>query len=131
MALLQPYRGRFVSARSASEKIDAEAIIAGCYAVDSEASMISTIESEVNSSGSMITPEVLAIGEKNILATLEEVCTGISNAQMNIQTVTANIRQQAEAIYNQMQSELNEEASRRDQAEIDAYNRQVSERRGY
>lgn len=129
MSLLQPYIGRFVSARSASEKLDSETIMAGCDAVDSEAEVITSIEKEVNSSGSIITPEVLSIGEKTILPTLEEVCTGINNTKTNILTVTANIRQQVEAVYNQIQSELNDEASKKDQAEIEAYNRQVAENR--
>lgn len=103
--------------------------LAGCDADCSEAEMISSIENEVNSSGSMLTPEVLAIGDKTILPTLEEVCTGISSTKGSIQTATANIRQQVEAVYNQLQSELNDEASRKDQAEIDAYNRRIAERR--
>ena len=39
MGLLQPYRGRYASASSASNKIDAATILAGCDAVDNEAIM--------------------------------------------------------------------------------------------
>lgn len=129
MSLLQPYSGKFVSAKSASEKLDAEAIIAGCDAVDSEAETITAIEREVNSSGNMITADVLSIGGKTILPTLEATCTGITNNKAAIIAKTAEIRQQAEAVYNQIQSELNDEASRKDQEQEAAYNRQLAENR--
>ncbi len=115
MSLLQPYVGKFVTASSASSKIDAASIIAGCDAVDSEASKISDVNSNVNSIGSRIDSTALSVDGKTTMNLLEECCTGINDVQTMIFNTTSAIREAATSAYNQIQEQLNEEARIRDQ----------------
>ena len=110
MSLLQPYVGKFVTATSASTKIDVESIIAGCDAVDSEASRISDINAEVNSVGSTIDEKALSVDGTTISNSLDECCTGINGVQEMIFGTTAGIRESAMSIYNQIQEQFNDEA---------------------
>lgn len=110
MGLLQPYVGTYKSARSASDKIDAVGIIAGCDAVDEEAVGISEISSKMGQAGSVINRDALSFDGKDISGSLDECCTGMSSTYSNILSTTAAIREQATSVYNQIQAQYNEEA---------------------
>lgn len=118
MSLLQPYSGRFVSAKSASDKIDAATIIAGCDSVDSEASEILSIGSKVNSAGSSITADALSFGGVTVAGDLGLCCDGIAATYANILGNTSQIRSTAMEAYNRIQTEYNEEARAKDEAAI-------------
>ena len=115
MNLLQPYVGKYVTATSASTKIDVDAILAGCDAVDSEASQISTVNSEISDIGSSITENALSVDGMTVSNTVNECCTGISGVQSMITNTTASIREAAVSVYNQFQEQFNEEARIRDE----------------
>lgn len=128
MGLMQPYVGRFVSAKSASDKIDAEAIMAGCDAVDSEASAISGIASKVTSAANDITAEALSFDGVTVAGSAGECTSGIVASQGNIKSMTAQIKSLAMSYYNKFQNEYNEEAMAKDKAAIAEFERKNSER---
>ncbi len=115
MSLLQPYVGKFVTATSASTKIDVESIMAGCDSVDSEASKISDVNSNINNIGSTIDSNALSVDGSTVLNSLEECCTGINGVQNMIFNTTSGIREAAISAYNQIQEQFNAEARIRDQ----------------
>lgn len=116
MGLLQPYRGTYVSASSASEKIDVNSILNGCNAVDEEANHISEYANSLDSSGSVLDVNVLSVGGKTMLSNIEECCTNINSVETFIINTTAQIREAAESVYNQIQEQMNNEARARDEA---------------
>lgn len=67
MKILQPYIGRFVSAKSASSKLDDEAIVAGCNGVDSEVSGISNVVSKIDSEGNTVDSSALSVDDVTIV----------------------------------------------------------------
>ena len=115
MSLLQPYVGKFVTATSASTKIDVESIMAVCDSVDSEASKISDVNSNINNIGSTIDSNALSVDGSTVLNSLEECCTGINGVQNMIFNTTSGIREAAISAYNQIQEQFNAEARIRDQ----------------
>ena len=120
MGLLSAYRGTYCSAESASSKIDAEAIIAGCNAVDAEAAHISEYSNLLSQSGSNLTERVLSANGVTMEGKVDEYCTNIKSVESYILNSTAQIREAAEAVYNQIQDQMNQEAHAKDEYE---YNR--------
>lgn len=123
MGILQPYRGTYCSASSASEKLDIESILAGCDAVDEEANHISEYANQLSGYSSQLDVNALSVNGKTMIGTAEECCDGINNVESEIIGTTAQIRAAAESVYNQIQDQLNNEAYIKDQNE---YNRRVS-----
>ena len=72
MGLIQPYSGKYVTAKSASSEIDADAIIAGCDSVDSAISKMTSVLSNIYSEGSKITSDALSFDGVNISVVLDE-----------------------------------------------------------
>ena len=120
MGLLQAYHGTYCSAESASSKIDAEAIIAGCNAVDSEAAHITEYANLLSQSGSNLSERVLSANGVTMEGKVDEYCTDIKSVETYILNSTAQIREAAEAVYNQIQDQMNQEAYAKDEYE---YNR--------
>ncbi len=115
MDILQPYKGTYVSADSASSKLDLEGILSGCDAVDSEASNLNDICNSFNSEGSNINEKALSFDGEGVEGILEEFGTASSSVVNNILETTQAIREAAVAAYNKIQDELNREAMARDQ----------------
>ena len=120
MGILQPYHGTYCSADSASSKLDIDAILAGCNAVDEEANHISEYASSLTDISSQLDVNALSVNSKTISGTVQEYCDGINNVETEIMGATSQIREVAEAQYNQIQEQMNQEAYLRDQEE---YNR--------
>lgn len=120
MGLLQPYRGTYYSAESANTKLDINSILAGCNAVDEEANHISEYANDISESGSYLDANALSVDGKTMQGSIETCCTNINDVESFIIGTTAQIREMAEAAYNQIQDNLNYEAQQRDIAE---YNR--------
>ena len=123
MGLLQPYQGTYVNAESASGYLDAEGIIAGCDAVDAEASRIGESANAVSSATSGLDKFTLSVNDQTVQGDVDECCTGITNTETNIMNMTSQIREMAETQYNQIQERLNNEAYNKDVYE---YNRRNS-----
>lgn len=119
MALLGVYKGRYVSAKSASEEIDALSIIKGCEAVDSCANHIDFLSDSISVAGSEISADSLLIDDKTIDGSLNECCDSINAVYDNILSVTAQIRERVESIYNSLQEKYNDEARRKDKKIIE------------
>ena len=120
MGLLEPYRGTYCSASSASEKIDVQAILAGCDAVDAEANHISEYAGNLSDYSSQLDANALSVDGKTMISTANEYWENINNVESEIINTTAYIREAAEAVYNQIQEQMNQEAHARDEYE---YNR--------
>ena len=114
MGLIQPYSGKYVTAKSASSEIDADAIIAGCDSVDSAISKMTSVSSNIYSEGSKITSDALSFDGVNISGVLDECCSNMSNGYNNVIQTTNQIREQAISIYNQLQEQYNQEAKTKD-----------------
>ena len=110
MNILMPYAGEYASAKSASEDIDIDAILAGCDAVDEEASKLSELSSEYFNTGNELNEEILSVDGATMHSTIEECCTSITSAQEGILGSTAQIRETAVAAYNSLQQKYNEQA---------------------
>jgi len=120
MGLLEPYRGTYCSASSASEKIDVQAILAGCDAVDAEANHISEYAGNLSDYSSQLDANALSVDGKTMISTANEYWENINNVESEIINTTAYIREAAEAVYNQIQEQMNQEAHAKDEYE---YNR--------
>ena len=116
MALLSPYRGTYVNARLASEEIDAQSIINGCNAVDNCAGQICVLSDNISTVGSDITVDALLIDDKSIDGSLKDCCNGIGSIHDGITNTTMQIKEIAEAIYNSIQEQYNDEARLKDKA---------------
>lgn len=114
MGLIQPYSGKYVTAKSASSEIDADAIIAGCDSVDSAISKMTSVLSNIYSEGSKITSDALSFDGVNISGVLDECYSNMSNGYNNVIQTTNQIREQAISIYNQLQEQYNQEAKTKD-----------------
>ena len=114
---VQPYVGTYVSAKSASDDLDLAAIIAGCNAVDAEAANIDEISNSLSNAASDLTPQVFSVDGVSIGSNVDEYCTIIMDVQSWIMGGTASIRAAAENAYNRIQTDYNNDAIARDNAE--------------
>ncbi len=116
MGLMRQYVGKYVTATSASTKIDATAIIKGCNAVDNDANEISRLANLFKSEAARIDKTSLSIDNKTMEENVDECSAGIEERRKAILDATDYIRQVTEDIYNQIQSQYNENAKARDRA---------------
>ena len=124
MGLMRQYVGKYVTATSASTKIDATAIIKGCNAVDNDANEISRLANLFKSEAARIDKTSLSIDNKTMEENVDECSAGIEERRKTILDATDYIRQVTEDIYNQIQSQYNENAKERDTAIQAQKNRQ-------
>lgn len=124
MGLMRQYVGKYVTATSASTKIDATAIIKGCNAVDNDANEISRLANLFKSEAARIDKTSLSIDNKTMEENVDECSAGIEERRKAILDATDYIRQVTEDIYNQIQSQYNENAKARDRAIQAQKNRQ-------
>lgn len=110
MDVVQPFVGKYVTAVSASTKIDLDSIITNCNAVDEEVSKISSINNSINSTGGNLTADVLSVGGATVINLLDECCSNINGVQSDVVSMTEGIRESAIEAYNQIQEQFNEEA---------------------
>ena len=118
MNILQPYQGRYVSAESASNKLDVETIISGCDAVENDALSINSFAQSLLETGSTLDEKVLSVNGKTFLDQVDADVENIANVQTQISESVCSIREAAVAIYNQIQDQLNVDAENRDLDEI-------------
>lgn len=121
MDLLEPYVGKYVSAESASSKLDAAAIMSGCDAVDGEAANITNNVNDLSSKASRLNENALSVDGMTIQGAVSDYCSYLNSIKDNITTSTNGIREAAASAYNMIQQELNDEARARD---LDAKNRE-------
>lgn len=118
MNILQPYKGRYVSAEYASKDLDINAILDGCASVESEARNISNINNKVSDYGNSITPQALSIDGITVENNLVECCEGINNVESYIISAVDSIKAAAIDAYNKIQSQYNEKAKYEDEQQI-------------
>ncbi len=121
-SILQPYRGVFISAQSASNMLDLNQILAGCTAVENEASNIDELSNSISSLTSNLGANIFSIDGKTISPSSDKCCEEIIEVQKWIYDTTSQIRETAINAYNQLQTQLNNDAQNRDQYEINRYN---------
>ena len=124
MGLMRQYVGKYVTATSASTKIDATAIIKGCNAVNNDANEISRLTNLFKSEAARIDKTSLSIDNKTREENVDECSAGKEERRKAILDATDYIRQVTEDIYNQIQSQYNENAKERDRAIQAQKNRQ-------
>ena len=124
MGLMRQYVGKYVTATSASTKIDSTARIKGCNAVDNDANEISRLANLFKSEAARIDKTSLSIDNKTMEENVDECSAGIEERRKAILDATDYIRQVTEDIYNQIQSQYNENAKERDRAIQAQKNRQ-------
>ena len=124
MGLMRQYVGKYVTATSASTKIDATAIIKVCNAVDNDANEITRLANLFKSEAARIDKTSLSIDNKTMEENVDECSAGIEERRKAILDATDYIRQVTEDIYNQIQSQYNENAKERDRAIQAQKNRQ-------
>ena len=117
MNLLEPYHGTYCNASSANEKIDIQAILSGCDAVDEEANHISEYAGTLRDYSSVLNEKVLSISGETMINTANECCEDINNVENEIMSITTQIREAVVAVYNKIQDQLNNEAYIKDQDE--------------
>ena len=114
MARVQPYHGTYASARSASEVLDLDAILAGCDAVDEKAQKITEYTNNIQASTSVLDQKNFSINKETPQQEITDTCTGIEDVQSSITETTSAIREAAEAAYNEIQAQFNYEAEQKD-----------------
>lgn len=115
MSLLEPYVGRYVSAESASTKLDVSSILAGCDMVDSESDKLNVVGNKVNDIGDELTLDVLSVDGVGMGEKIVECCNSYFDSYDSIVGSTTQIRETAISKYNQLQQQLNDEARARDE----------------
>lgn len=126
MQILLPYTGKFISAKSASTKLDVDAIIDGCNAVASEISSITSIATKIEREGNTMDSKALSVDDVTVEKSLANCCDEVRNVKSNILDTTEKIKEAAVSIYNSLQEQLNAEAIQKDQLAIDEYNKRNS-----
>lgn len=123
MGLLEPYVGTYTRATSASDMLDAAAILAGCDAVDEEANHISEYAGTLSETSSLLNVQNFSVDDETILSTVDEYCQNINNVETEIMSITSQIREAVENQYNALQQQLNNEAYEKDQREYEQRSR--------
>ena len=118
MGLTLPYRGTYVNAESASNVIDAEGIINGANSVKGELSSLNDLSASVTRVASQLGPKDLSIDGVGNEEKVNEVTTLISDTASSYESGLDGIIANAEAYYNQIQEQYNDDARRRDQIAI-------------
>jgi hypothetical protein len=118
MGLLQPYHGKFVTAKSATSDIDVDSILSGCAAVDNEVGNLTNICEDFSNSGNNITPKAFSFDGETVEPMIEQYKISTSGIADDILGITASIREAAINAYNKIQEQYNAEAKARDDAAI-------------
>lgn len=122
MGIIEPYKGKFFSAESASNKLDIQSIYAGCDAVDLEAENITNITNKMSSISSHLDINNFSVDGCTMLDASDKCCDDIMNVKNSILDATSQIRAACEGAYNNLQSQLNYNAQVRDCNEINRRN---------
>ena len=116
MELVGVYKGAFVSAQSASIKLDIEAIFSACNSIDGIAENLLEYADSFDEQVLKLDSDALSVDGQTIDGVASDYSLYFSNTYSGIKTSTQNIREVAAAQYNKIQNELNEEARRQDLA---------------
>ena len=116
MGLLQPYIGRYVSAPSASEVLDAQAVFDGCDAVEREILKITGYAARMKVTAGNIDSDALSIDGETIGPITETYYAYLTERESAIETSVEEIRTMVEQQYNRIQQDYNETAQRQDLA---------------
>lgn len=117
MGLTERYIGRYVSAESASNYIDAKGIIEGANNIKAELEEFSNLSGDVRTAGSDLTPSTLYIDGLDCSPLVDEVATLITDKYTTMLGNLDEIIAAAEQVYNAKQEEYNQSARYRDQQE--------------
>ncbi|MBQ8534093.1 MAG: hypothetical protein IJ463_00220 [Bacilli bacterium] len=117
MALTERYIGRYVSAESASNYIDAKGIIESANSIKTELEEFSNFAGDVKTAGSDLTPKTLCIDGLDCSPLVEDVATLITEKYTTMIGNLDSIIAAAEKVYNTKQDEYNQSARYRDQQE--------------
>lgn len=117
MALTERYIGRYVSAESASNFIDAKGIMECANNIKGELEEFSNLASDVKTAGSDLTPKTLCIDGLDCSPLIEEVAALIIEKYTTMLGNLDAIIAAAEQVYNAKQEEYNQIARYRDQQE--------------
>ena len=114
MGLLGVWHGTYVTAKSASEYIDAENIIGDANKIKGHLDEIDYLVKSVESSGSELTREVLLIDDKDMSGNVEYTTGFIKDTKTSQVGVLNQIIQNATNLYNEKQEEFNRQAQAED-----------------
>jgi len=120
MDLLQPYVGKHCTAKSASNDIDIDAILAACDEIDSSISELGTIAGNVSSTSSYFGVDSLSVDGATMLDSVDTCSQSINTSQSDVLNMTSSIRQAAVERYNQIQQQYNDSAKATDER-IESY----------
>lgn len=114
MGLLGVWQGTYVTARSATEYIDAPNIISDANKIKGHLDEIDYLVKNVESSGSELTREVLLIDDKDMSGNVEYTASFIKDTKTSQIGVLNQIIQNATTLYNEKQEEFNRQAQAED-----------------
>lgn len=114
MGLLGVWQGTYVTARSATEYIDAPNIISDANKIKGHLDEIDYLVKSVESSGSELTREVLLIDDKDMSGNVEYTASFIKDTKTTQVGALNQIIQNATTLYNEKQEEFNRQAQAED-----------------
>ena len=114
MGLLGVWQGNYVTARSATEYIDAPNIISDANKIKGHLDEIDYLVKSVESSGSELTREVLLIDDKDMSGNVEYTASFIKDTKTSQVGALNQIIQNATTLYNEKQEEFNRQAQAED-----------------
>lgn len=117
MGLLERYIGRYVSADSASNYIDANGIISSANNIKTELEEFSNLAGDVKTAGSDLTPKTFYIDGSDFSPLVDDVASLITEKYTSMLGNLDAIIAAAEQVYNAKQAEYNQSARYRDQQE--------------
>ena len=107
---LEPYRGVYHSAKSASDEIDLDAINTACDEVDSYASDLNKNSSNFYKCEAGLTKEALSINNMTFETSVDQCCDKMIAVNNYILSTTTEVRSSALDAYNRLQENYNAEA---------------------
>ena len=128
MGLLGVWQGTYVTARSATEYIDAPNIISDANKIKGHLDEIDYLVKSVESSGSELTREVLLIDDKDMSGNVEYTASFIKDTKTSQVGALNQIIQNATTLYNEKQEEFNRQAQAEDnriRAEMERQSRKM------
>ena len=114
MGLLGVWQGTYVTARSATEYIDAPNIISDANKIKGHLDEIDYLVKSVESSGSELTREVLLIDDLDMSGNVEYTASFIKDTKTSQVGALNQIIQNATTLYNEKQEEFNRQAQAED-----------------
>lgn len=117
MGLTARYIGRYVSAESAANYIDAAGITSAANDIITELGEFNNLASDVEKAGGELNVETLSIDGTDFSPKVEELSTAIKQQYNSMVEQLETIITAAETAYNDKQDELNADARARDAAE--------------